>query len=179
MPKGKEDWLEIGLETLGQEGLAGLTIQRMAGKLRLTKGSFYHHFANIADFNSQLIAYWADQYLSTIPAAPDDAAAGLVLLDAVMADAFSPTTEPEVAIRTWAQQDEEVRVQVGKVDEARRALIFQIFLSLTGDVIQARRMADLLLAMLIGGIMAMPRYSTQRVAVLYAEFKRLYGLGNA
>lgn len=179
MPKSKEDWLEMGLETLGREGLAGLTIQRMAGKLRLTKGSFYHHFANVADFNSQLIAHWADQYLSTAALAPDDAAAGLALLDAIIADAYSPATEPEVAIRSWAQQDEEVRVHVEQVDEARRAFVYQIFLSLTGDVIQARRMADLLFAMLIGGIMAMPPYSTQRVAVLYAEFKRLYGLGNA
>jgi hypothetical protein len=65
---------------------------------------------------------------------------------------------------------------VEKVDEARRAFVFEIFLSLTGDVIKARRMADLLFAMLIGSTMALPRYSVQRVSVLYAEFKRLYGL---
>jgi AcrR family transcriptional regulator len=150
----------------------------MARQLRLTKGSFYHHFADIADYQSQLIAHWADQYLSTASAVPEDPAAALALLDTVMAEAFGPTTEPEVAIRAWAQQDKAVRAQVEKVDDVRRAFVSQVFLSLTGDVIQARRMADLLFAMLVGSIMALPRYSPQRVAVLYAEFKRLYGLDN-
>lgn len=179
MRKSKEDWLQMGFKILAQDGIGGLTIEHMARRLQLTKGSFYHHFTSIADFNNQLIAYWADQYLSTAAAAPEDPHAALALLDSVMVNAFSLATQPELAIRTWAQQDEMVRIHVEKVDEARRDFIFQVFLSLTGDVIQAQRMADLLFTMLTGSIMALPRYSSERVAILYAEFKRLYGLGNA
>jgi AcrR family transcriptional regulator len=176
MRKSKDDWLKAGLKMLGLVGLGGLTIQRLAHKLRLTKGSFYHHFASIADYKRQLIAYWADQTLATAATVPADPAAGLALLDAVMAEAFNPATGPEIAIRAWAQQDGKVRPYLEKVDEARREFVFQIFLSLSGDVIQAGRMADLLFAMQIGSSMALPRYSPQRVAVLYAEFKRLYGI---
>lgn len=95
-----------------------------------------------------------------------------------MAEAFSPVTEPEVAIRTWAQQDRQVRAQVEKVDELRQEFVFQIFLALTGNAIQAQRMADILFTMLIGSIMALPRYSPERVTILYNEFKRLYDLDN-
>ncbi len=176
MRKSKEDWLEAGLKMLGLAGQGGLTIQRLAHKLRLTKGSFYHHFANAADYKRQLIAYWADQSLATAAAVPGDPAAALALLDTFVAEAFSPATELEIAVRTWAQQDDEIRLYVEKVDEARRDFVYQMFLSLTGDVIPAGRMADLLFAMRIGSIMALPRYSPQRLAVLYAEFKRLCGL---
>jgi AcrR family transcriptional regulator len=176
MQRSKEVWLKIGIKTLGSDGLNDLTIKRMASQLQLTKGSFYHHFAGIADYNDQLIAYWAQQYLSTASAVPKDPAAALALLDTIMAEAFSPTTEPEVAIRTWAQQDETVRHYVEKVDAHRRESVYQIFLAMTADVIQAQRMADLLFTMLIGSIMALPRYSPERVAILYTEFKRLYGL---
>jgi AcrR family transcriptional regulator len=176
MRKSKEDWLEVGLKTLARDGLGGLTIQHMAHKLRLTKGSFYHHFDNMADYKRQIIAHWADQTLSTAFNAPEGPAAALAVLDALMAEAYSPATETEVAIRTWAQQNEEIRAYVEKVDAVRRDFVFQVFLSLTGDDIQAGRMADLLLAMLIGSIMILPRYSSQQVSVLYAEFKHLYGL---
>lgn len=181
MRKSKEDWLKFGIKTLGQEGIGGLTIDHMASGLQLTKGSFYHHFDNMADYEDQLIAYWADQYLSTAgqvlaDPGPEDPAAGLDLLDTVMVEAFGPVTEPEAAIRAWAQQDDKVRQVVEKVDEVRRAFVFQIFFSLTGDMIMARHMADILFTMLIGSVMALPRYSPERVSILYAEFKRIYRL---
>jgi AcrR family transcriptional regulator len=176
MRKSREDWLKTGFRTLGRDGTNALTIDRMAEELELTKGSFYHHFANMADYKDQLIAYWAEQYLSTAGQVPEDPVAALALLDTVMSEAFGSATEPEVAIRAWAQQDDNVRKYVEKVDELRRAFVFQIFFSLTGDMIQARHMADILFTMLIGCIMALPRYSSERVSILYAEFKRIYGL---
>ena len=60
MRRSKEDWLIVGIKTLAQDGVSGLTVDRMAQELRLTKGSFYHHFVNMADYEDQLIAYWAD-----------------------------------------------------------------------------------------------------------------------
>ena len=104
--------------------------------------------------------------------------AGLALLDTVMAEAFGPATEPEAAIRAWAQQDDKVRRYVEKVDENRRSFVYQIFLSLTGDMNRSRRMADILVTMLVGSIMALPRYSPWQAAMLYTEFKRLYDLEN-
>ncbi|MEV0081899.1 TetR/AcrR family transcriptional regulator [Saccharopolyspora sp. NPDC050642] len=41
---GKQDWLDAGLEILADQGVPALTIDRLATKLGLTKGSFYHHF---------------------------------------------------------------------------------------------------------------------------------------
>jgi AcrR family transcriptional regulator len=172
----KTDWFEKGLETLGDSGLSALTIDGLGDRLGVTKGSFYHHFENVRDYQEQLIAFWADQYLSTSDSLPDDPAERLALLDGIMQEAFSPVTEPEIAIRTWAQQDARVRSYVEQVDSVRREFVQNVFHGLAADGAQARLMADMLTAILIGSMTVLPRMSSQRVLELYDEFKRLYGL---
>jgi len=176
MRKHKEDWLESGIKILGKYGLSGLTIERMCEELGVTKGSFYHHFESMGDFEEQLIAYWAEQYLSTQTGIPDDPQERLALLDRIMEEMFSPITEPEVAVRMWAYQDERVSEYVEKVDLVRRNFALKVFRSYSGDEEGARLMADMLFTMLIGSITMLPRMSPARVQDIYLEFKRLYGL---
>ena len=172
----KTDWFEQGLEILGASGPAALTIDALGDRLGVTKGSFYHHFENARDYQEQLIAHWADQYLSTSGNLPDEPAERLALLDAIMREAFSPVTEPEIAIRTWAQQDEMVRSYVEQVDSVRREFVENVFQGLTADGAQARLMADMLTTMLIGSMTVLPRMAPERVLELYEAFKRLFGL---
>lgn len=172
----KQDWLKQGLKTLGSQGLPGLTIDNLAGKMGLTKGSFYHHFKNGHDFEDQLVAFWAEQYLSTASAPPLEAGDPLALLDTIMAESFAPATEPEIAIRAWAYQDERVRAHVERVDAVRRLFLQKVFEQLNADPAQASRMADMLFSILIGSLSALPRLPVERVMALYAEFKRLYDL---
>ena len=177
MRKTKKDWMEVGLRVLSEYGINGVTIERMTGVLGVTKGSFYHHFRHVKDFEAQLIAYWADQYLATsssIPEAPDKL---LDLLDVIMEEGFGPITAPEAAIRFWANQDEDVRLVVEKVDSHRHAFLLQVFHQLTGDEEKAGMMADMLFTIMIGSITAQPRISTTRVMEMYRTFKQLYHLG--
>lgn len=176
MRKSKQDWLEVGLKTLGEGGLRGLTIERLTGELGVTKGSFYHHFRSVEDFQKQLIAFWADQYVSTSSNVPTDSDELIALLDVIMEEAFGAVTEPEIAIRVWAQQDEMVRNFVERVDVVRQDFVLKVFQSVTGDERQARLMTDMLSTMLIGSITVLPRISSERVLDLYREFKRLYRL---
>jgi AcrR family transcriptional regulator len=174
----KQDWLETGLQILGQDGVKGLTIQKLTGELDVTKGSFYHHFDNVQAYRKQLISFWADQYLTTAGNPAEEAGSKLALLDLIMAEAFSPMTEPEIAIRIWAQQDELVRDLVEKVDRSRHAFVLQVFQEVAQDEEQARLMADMLFTISIGSLTALPRLPAERVQELYSEFKRLYGLGD-
>ena len=56
-----EDWLALALEVLSREGEADLRIDRLCQGLGVTKGSFYAHFENRADFVGRLVAYWAEE----------------------------------------------------------------------------------------------------------------------
>ncbi|MCJ7625721.1 MAG: TetR/AcrR family transcriptional regulator [Anaerolineaceae bacterium] len=176
MRKNKQDWLETGMMILGQAGINGLTIERMTMEMGVTKGSFYHHFKNAQVFEEQLIAYWANQYLSTSAETPGSSVELLALLDTIMEGTFGSITEPEVAIRFWAYRDENVRSHVEGVDAVRLGFVRKVFRSMVRDETQAQMMADMLFAMMIGSIMALPRIPSGRVLDMYKEFKRLYRL---
>ena len=75
----------------------------------------------------QLILFWTNQYLSTSDSIPEDPVESLALLDAIMEEAFGSVTEPEVALRVWAQQDELARSCVEQVDAARHEFVLNIF----------------------------------------------------
>jgi AcrR family transcriptional regulator len=174
--KNKENWLNEGLNVLAQEGLEGLTIDAMAFRLELTKGSFYHHFKDVHDFEGRLLEYWADQYLSTSGLLPDNPRDRLSLLDTIMEETFSAITEPETAIRLWAQQDDRARFYVEQVDAFRRQIVFDIFECLVNEPEEAWLMTDIIFTITIGSMTAIPRIPAQRVLELYKEFKRLYRL---
>ena len=174
--RSKYDWLECGLAVLGREGLDALTIEAMAQELGLTKGSFYHHFKNAADFEEQLLAYWANQYLATSGAKAVEAPARLALLDTLMEETFTPITEPEIAIRMWAARDARARPYVERIDHFRRQFLLEVFRSLEVSESDAQLMADMLYAITIGSMATLPRVPPGRVLELYQEFKRLYGL---
>ena len=174
--KGKDDWLRTGLEILGRDGLDALTIDRMAHELGRTKGSFYHHFKNAADFEEQLLAYWANRDLATAGAQAVEAPASLALLDRLMEETYSQITEPEIAIRMWAARDPRARPYVEKIDRFRRQFLLEVFRTLETGESEARLMADMLYTITIGGMATLPRIPPERVLELYEEFKRLYHL---
>ena len=62
----KEEWLARALEVLGRKGAGELTIESMARHLGVTKGSFYWHFKDRADFFRQLIEYWDEHFTQTV-----------------------------------------------------------------------------------------------------------------
>jgi AcrR family transcriptional regulator len=57
----KPDGLRHGLRTLANDGTNALKVGPMAAKLKVSRGSFYWHFRNIADFRSQLLRSWQER----------------------------------------------------------------------------------------------------------------------
>jgi len=175
----KNDWLETGLKFLEEKGLEGLTIDGMATHLGLTKGSFYHHFKNMADYELQLLEYWANQYLTTsgsLPAIPSDR---LALLDTLMGETFNRMTGPEVVIRMWAQQDERARDYLEQVDSFRRQLLSEIFNSVMRNEEEAQLLTDMLFSMAVGSMASIPRLAPGRVTEMYQALKEFFKLGRA
>src|SRR5471030_2770327 len=56
----KDDWLKRGLKTLATDGAHALKVGPMAEKLRVSRGSFYWHFKDVADFQSQILRRWQE-----------------------------------------------------------------------------------------------------------------------
>src|SRR5260370_20230907 len=57
----KSDWIKHGLRTLANDGANALKVGPMATRLKVSRGSFYWHFRDIADFRSQLLRSWQER----------------------------------------------------------------------------------------------------------------------
>lgn len=114
----RDDWLAAGLQLLTQSGPAALTIDGLCKKLKVTKGSFYHHFGGREDYLHALMQYWREQHTERLIAATEAVA------PEVRSEVLSQLTRGadagvENAMRTWARQDATVAEQVAAVDRAR------------------------------------------------------------
>lgn len=118
----KADWIEQGLKTLEAEGPNGLKVGPMATALKVSRGSFYWHFSDIADFRAQLLEGWrgrtTDKVIRRI-----EGEAGAERLRTLLRRAFEAPPAIDRAIRAWAAGDPKVAETVGAVDGQRIAYI--------------------------------------------------------
>lgn len=113
MSRARDRWLTAGVEALAEEGANGVRIDRLAARLRLSKGSFHHHFGGADDFKRVLLDHvegLLTYALQAVVAAPVPTVGGretLARLTSLLTDADGGLYRPEleVALRAWALTD--------------------------------------------------------------------------
>ncbi|MEM7113832.1 MAG: TetR/AcrR family transcriptional regulator [Chloroflexota bacterium] len=127
----KEQWLDHGLHCLAKDGFTILKGDTLAKSLGVSRGSFYWHFKNLAEFHLSILARWetltVETAVSTLEASTDNAAERL---KAVINMAASSNIPLEQAIRAWANSNANVEQAVNNVDTSRIAYLEQIFTEL-------------------------------------------------
>lgn len=53
-----DDWVRAGFGVIADDGLAGLTVDRLCKRVGATKGSFYWHFTDMGSYRGALIDAW-------------------------------------------------------------------------------------------------------------------------
>ncbi|MFX7793004.1 TetR/AcrR family transcriptional regulator, partial [Acinetobacter baumannii] len=67
MPKTtRAHWIEAGFELLDIEGAVGISAERLARRLNVTRGAFYPHFTSRDDYVRSLLAEWERTYTGSI-----------------------------------------------------------------------------------------------------------------
>jgi AcrR family transcriptional regulator len=114
-----KDWVDQGLKTLANSGFTALKADPLAKALRVSRGSFYWHFADIAAFHAAVLARWhevaAEQIIANVEAASKDDNPLAVLLRRV----FGERLTLERAVRSWASVDAAARAAVLAIDRRR------------------------------------------------------------
>ena len=125
----REEWLSRALEALAKEGGGVLTIDALARRLGVSRGSFYWHFKDRNDFVRQLVDYRSVVFTQGV-AQQSGAQAGnaetrlLNLMEQIVIDKLS---RYDMAIRAWAAHDQVAARSVKKVDEFRLAYVRSLF----------------------------------------------------
>jgi AcrR family transcriptional regulator len=122
----KSDWIRHGLRTLASHGANALKVGPMATKLKVSRGSFYWHFRDIADFRGQLLRSWQESSTDQVIRDLDARAADPDRLKHLMRRGFSGTRNLDRAMRSWAAEDKVVATIVASVDARRVARIARL-----------------------------------------------------
>ena len=125
----KSDWIEHGLRTLASNGANALKVGPMATRLKVSRGSFYWHFRDIADFRSQVLQCWQERTTERVIRDLEAAKAEPDRLKHLMRRAFVAKRSLERAIRSWAAEDKDVAATVAAVDTRRVSYIAKMLVA--------------------------------------------------
>lgn len=137
----RQDWLDCGLRTLATEGTTALKVGAMAAALGASRGSFYWHFRDFADFRSRLLQTWRDRTVDQVIQEFEREPGGGDRFRRLMKRAFFGRRGLDRAIRIWAADEPEVAAMVAVVDSRRVAYLAEMLASAGVDPDQARARA--------------------------------------
>lgn len=140
----KTEWLEAGLQALGDSSVAALTVEGLAKSLGIAKAGFYWHFKNRDDLLRQLLDHWTLEITEVITANPEiltlKPKTRLIRAAEIIHD--YKLTRYEIAIRQWALQDKEAARAVKKSNRLRLDFVRMAFseLGFKGEDLEIRTM---------------------------------------
>ena len=147
----RKDWCEAGLEALTADGEKGLTISRLAERLGVTYGSFYHHFGNSEEFHAAVLKHWFQELL--VPLARRNLAASRPSMEAVVRDVESSGYSPvEIAVRRWARDYAPAATAVRRADRYRMRVMGQMLQKRGVPPAEARAKGELMLLSYLGAL---------------------------
>lgn len=113
----KEQWLDHGLQNLATSGFTSLKADKLAKSLGVSRGSFYWHFKDLADFHTAVLARWRDLSVVTIIEEMESTEANPAeKLGMLIRLAANGDLALGQAIRAWAFNDPTVKQAVESVD---------------------------------------------------------------
>lgn len=123
----REDWLDLGLKALSADGPEALKLEAICKSAGLTRGSFYHHFADHAAYLRAVAEHWAkvqtQDLVGRLPATASAAERDAALTEL----AIEVDYHLELGIRELARRDAGVAEVVRAADAARLALLTELY----------------------------------------------------
>ena len=157
----QSDWIDHGLRTLADEGTNALKVGPMAAALKVSRGSFYWHFRDIADFRSQVLRGWQERMTDQVIRDLETAKAEPDRLKHLMKRAFVEKPRLDRAIRAWAAEDEDVARIVASVDARRVVYIAKLLVAAGVDSRRAPSRAAFMYWAYLGQAIVMdPRHAS-------------------
>ena len=114
------DWAEAALQLIAEKGLGALTVDALAARLGVTKGSFYWHFTGRADLLGAALHRWEERAttdaITGLGAVPDARRRLELMLDAA---SQPPRSRSLYAALAEAAEDPVVRRVLNRVASVR------------------------------------------------------------
>jgi len=175
MRQSKDDYYRTALDLLADGGVDALTIANLCGRLGVTTGSFYAHFAGIREFHTALLEQWEIGRIYQLKEQMDHTTDPLDRIGLLRRLAVGVNHEAESAIRAWARTNPLVAEFQHRVDQTRENALTQAFLDIGIDKSEARILARIGLTILVGTQQIEDTVDRKRLDTLLSEYQRWLG----
>lgn len=126
-----ERWVETAHRVLVEEGIAGVKVDRLAHRLGVTRGGFYHNFRDREELLDALLHRWKREcrFLPGLPASRALADVGAWFDSAVdrLIVESGYDHDFDMAVREWARSDERAARAVERSDRERMGTLQRVF----------------------------------------------------
>ena len=150
----RQDWVNAALDALKSGGVETVKVADLAGRLQVSRSSFYWYFKNRTDLLDSLLAHWQATNTAALVA---QANAPAQTITAACCNIFrcnidSRLYDPQLdfAIRDWARRSEHVRRVLDASDAQRVAALTDMFARFDYPAQNAKARARVLYYMQMG-----------------------------
>jgi len=151
----RDAWILAATDVLAEEGIAGLRVEVLAKRLKVTKGSFYWHFQDRRDLLIAVLQTWRDGRIRDIVkqtrAQPGHEREQIYhVIEVYSASRSRRGAMIELAVRDCARRDPEAAAIVAEVDDIRLRCARELFLACGVPMEEASSRCMLLYAYVFG-----------------------------
>lgn len=155
-------WIDTAIDVLAEEGVAGLRVEVLAKRCKVTKGSFYWHFKDRQALFDAVLERWKKGRIrdieKTTASLPGDELAQLnYVIEVYGASRNRKGISIELAIRDWARHDARAASIVEEVDLYRLECTRRLFMATGMTDAEAKSRSLLLYACVFG--LSLMRYA--------------------
>lgn len=129
----REDWIHEAFRLLVDSGADALTAQRLAGRLGVTRGSFYHHFGSREGFLRAVLGQWEEDHTSRVIALSRAGGTPAQRLERLIRHGWHLPHDLDVAIRAWALRDPLAAEYQRRVDNRRLDYVAELYRAFADD----------------------------------------------
>jgi AcrR family transcriptional regulator len=127
----REDWLAVARQTLIEEGISAVRVERLAKTLGVTRGGFYWRYRNLDELLAALVEDWRASNGRALFAVLGQSKSLSDRFDATVRiwldeKGYSPAWD--TAMREWARVSPHVAAAVHAVDAERLAVLQEMFI---------------------------------------------------
>lgn len=148
----RQSWIDEGLRVLTTGGPDAVRVEALAKNLGVTKGGFYHFFADRDALLQAMLADWEKRSVDDVLARVEREG-GTPKSQAVRARdlTFSDDLLPlDLAIREWARRDDAVATRLQRVDAGRIGLLRKVIGTYFADPLDVEARATMAMLATVG-----------------------------
>lgn len=170
----KHDWVSAGINQLKEHGPAGVSGEKIARRLDVTRGSFYHHFRSVDELVKLMLEFWEQTQTTDILNRSNQDYEDLnEKMTMLLESAWNTDADLEIAIRQWAFTNATVRQHVERIDQIRLGYISAIYSQLVNDSKRGPKLGKIAYYGLLGALHAWPRFTKNRLRDTILEIQEI------